>query len=191
MKFSTDRFAWPALLATASTLFVTGATASPLAQTQPAAPPQAAAAAPDAAASGARAALTAAPAPRPGALPPFAETTRDAKRTAGYMPVWTRDDRTWLEIPADLLDKPLFFGASLASGLGERGFFPGLMGREQVVVFKRVGNSVQLIARNLYARAADGTPLGRAVRESYSDSLLAAAPHPQHKGLLVDAFVRG
>ena len=128
----------------------------------------------------------------PGAPPPFAETTREAKRSDGFLPVWTRDDKTWLEIPAALLDKPMFFGSSAASGLGERFFYPGLMGREHIVLLRRVGNTVQLVARNQHARAPEGTPLARAVAESYSDSLLgaaplAAAPHLQSKALLVDA----
>ncbi|MDO9091445.1 MAG: zinc-dependent metalloprotease [Rubrivivax sp.] len=130
--------------------------------------------------------------PVAGQPPPFAEVTRGATRTDGYLPLWTRDDKTWIEIPAERLDQPMFFGASIAGGLGERGFFPGLMGREHMVVLRRVGNSVQLVARNLLARAPAGTPLAQAVAESYSDSLLgvatlAASPHLQNKALLVDA----
>jgi len=129
--------------------------------------------------------------PVAGQPPPFAEVTRGAKRADGYLPLWTRDDKTWLEIPANRLDQPMFFGASIAGGLGERGFFPGLMGREHVVVLRRVGNAVQLVARNMHARAPAGTPLAQAVAESYSDSLLgvaslAAAPHLQNQALLVD-----
>jgi hypothetical protein len=67
------------------------------------------------------------------------------------------------------------------------------MGREQIVVLRRVGNTVQMVARNQHARAPEGTPLARALAESYSDSLLAAAPlaaapHPERKSLLVDAL---
>ncbi len=133
-----------------------------------------------------------APRPVPGAPPPFAEVTRDAKRAAGYLPVWTRDDKTWLEIPAALLDQPMFFGSSVSGGIGVLPFVPGLTGREHVVVLRRVGNTVQLLAKNQLARAPAGTPLAMAVTESYSDSLLgaaplAAAPHLQNKALLVDA----
>ena len=132
------------------------------------------------------------PAAPPRALPAFAEVTREAKRADGYLPVWTRDDKTWLEVPAALLDQPMFFGSSLAGGLGEGFFFPGLSGREHVVALKRVGNTLQLLARNQGARAPAGTPLALAVSESYSDSLLGAAPlvaapHLQSKALLVDA----
>jgi Met-zincin/Domain of unknown function (DUF5117) len=119
--------------------------------------------------------------------------TKDAKRADGYLPIWTRDEKTWVEIPAQLLNKPFFLGHSLASGVGERGLWPGMMGDERIVAFTRVGDTVQLIARNTHARAPEGTPLARAVAESYSDSLLAtvplaAAPHPDRKSLLVDAM---
>ena len=128
----------------------------------------------------------------PVAPPPFADVTKDAKRSDGFLAVWTKDDKTWLEIPVELLDKPFFFGASLASGLGERFFWPGLMGREHVVVLRRVGNTVQMVARNFHARAPEGTPLSMAVAESYSDSLLAAvplaaSPQVERKSLLIDA----
>ncbi|MFY8087179.1 MAG: DUF5118 domain-containing protein, partial [Rubrivivax sp.] len=112
----------------------------------------------------------------PGSPAPFAEVTRQAKSSAGFLTVWTQDAKTWLEIPAALLDKPFFLGASISSGLGERFFLPGLMPPERVVMFKRVGDNVQLIAVSLHARTTPGTPLARAIAESYSDSLLAAAP---------------
>jgi hypothetical protein len=152
---------------------------------------------PASAASGAATAAAGAPAaalraaPLPGALTAFAEVTREAKRADGFLPTWTRDDRTWLEIPADRLDKPFFFGSSIAGGLGDSSFWPGLTGRSNVVVLRRVGNNIQLLALNQAVRAPEGTPLARAVSESWSDSLLAvaplvAAPHATSKAL-VDA----
>jgi hypothetical protein len=110
------------------------------------------------------------------------------------LPLWTKDDKTWLEIPAAQLDKPLFLGTSIASGLAQGFVLPGLMGAERVVVLRRVGNTVQLLARNVGVRSPGGTALEKAVNESYSDSLLAtaplaAAPHPERKSLLVDALV--
>ncbi len=166
--------------------------ATPAAQT--AAPPSSGTAtAPASVANAASGALPNRPTPPVlGAPPAFAEVTKDAKSSAGYLTLWTKDDKTWLEIPADKLDQPIFFGTSLAAGLGERGFWPGLTGRQQIVVLRRVGNSVQMVARNYQNRAPAGSPLARAVAESYSDSLisavpLAAAAHPERKSLLVDA----
>ena len=128
-----------------------------------------------------------------GAPPAFAEVIKDAKRTEGYLPVWTKEDKVWLEIPADRLNQPFFFSASLANGLGERFFWPGLMSTGQLVVMRKVGNNLQLVAQNLKIRAGEGSPLSTALRESYSDSLLAStpaasAPHPQRKSVLIDAY---
>ena len=129
-----------------------------------------------------------------GSPAPFAEVTREAKRLDGYLPVWTRDDKTWIEIPATLVDQPMFFASSVVGGIGIGGLWPGMMGREYIVSLRRVGNNVLLLARNHYARAPIGTTLALAVRESYSDSLLglaplAAAPQIGTGALLVDAAV--
>jgi hypothetical protein len=91
--------------------------------------------------------------------------TRDAKRSDGFLPVWKRDDKTWLEIPADRLDKPMFFGASLASGLGERFVFPGLMGRSRGRAAARRQQPAAGGAQPARPRAG-GTPLASAVAES-------------------------
>jgi hypothetical protein len=161
---------------------------------RPAAPgaPPAAAAAP---AKGGAPAPAAATPPRPGEPPPprpFADVIKDAKESKGFLTVWQKDERIWLEIGPDHFDQPFFFAPSLAQGLGQGYFLPGLMGGEHVAVFRRVGNNVQLVARNLRVRAPAGSPMESALRESYSDSLLAAAPvvsaaHPERKSILVDA----
>ena len=173
---------------------------APVAQTMPPPGPAVPAATRPAAAAAASAAMPTAAAtpPRPAALPgapaPFADVTRDAKRADGYLPVWTRDDKTWIEIPAGLIDQPMFFASSVVGGIGVGGLWPGMMGREHIVSLRRVGNTVQLLARNQHARAPAGSTLARAVSESYSDSLLgaaplAAAPQGGTGALLVDASV--
>lgn len=190
----------PALLSAVAALLAGCATA-PAPTSTPAAPaPSAAAGTPPAGSSaaprpaGAASGPTASAArpPTPGQPPAFAEVVKDAKSSEGFLTVWTKDEKTWLEIPAARLNQPFFFGISQATGLGERFFWPGLMRGDQVVVLRRVGNSVQMVARNYLVRAPEGTPLATAVAESYSDSLvaaapLAAAPHPERKSLLVDA----
>ncbi|MFM8797018.1 MAG: zinc-dependent metalloprotease, partial [Betaproteobacteria bacterium] len=161
--------------------------------TAPAAPgASAGAAAPGTPNAAAIAAAQAARSAAAGSPPAFAEVIRDAKRSDGFLPVWTKDDKVWMEIPAAAMDKPFFFAVSVANGLGERFFWPGLMGGSQVVELRKVGNTVQLIAKNVKVRAPANTPLAKALEESYSDSLLAtapaaSAPHPERKSILVDA----
>lgn len=128
----------------------------------------------------------------PGMPRAFADVIKGAQEKKGFVTLWQKDEKTWIELAPDQLEQPFFFGNSLATGLGEAFFLPGLMGQEHIAYFKRVGNVVQLIARNTRVRAPDGTPLARAIRESWSDSLLgaapvASAPHPERKSILVDA----
>ena len=66
------------------------------------------------------------------------------------------------------------------------------MGVAQVVAFHKVGQNIQLIAKNTKYTAKEGTPEARAVAAGFSDSLLATAPvvaqpHPERKSLLIDA----
>src|SRR5688572_9554302 len=137
-----------------------------------------------------------APAAKPDApasqLKAFKEVVKDAKETPGFLNVYTKDEKTWIEIKPDQLDKPFFFSTVRSHGLGERNVNAGLMGARHVVYFKKIGNHVQLIAQNLRFRAKEGTAVARAVRTSYSDSLLASAPvvsqpHPDSKSILVEA----
>ena len=74
--------------------------------------------------------------PAPGATPPaagaprpFAEVIKDAKQVPGFLPIWQKDDRTWIEIAPEMLDKPFFLSINMNRGIGERGLFAGLMGR--------------------------------------------------------------
>ena len=65
-------------------------------------------------------------------------------------------------------------------------------GPEQVVAFRKIGNTVQLLAKNAKYTARAGTPEARAVAQAFSDSLLASAPvvsqpHPERKSVLVEA----
>ena len=48
------------------------------------------------------AAGAAAAATPPGAPRPFAEVVKDAKVIQGLFPIWQKDDKAWIEIPADM-----------------------------------------------------------------------------------------
>ena len=133
-------------------------------------------------------------------LPAFATVIRDAKSDEGLLTVWRRDEKIWLELRPEDLGKPLFLSPKYATGIGERGFFGGLMsstwglpvGQPQAVEFRRVNNQVQLVALNLAYAAKLGTPEAQAVKAAFSPSLLGSAavasqPNPQSRAILVDA----
>jgi hypothetical protein len=109
-------------------------------------------------------------------LRPFDDVVKGAKRSDGLFTMWQKDDRVWMELRPDDLNRPFFLSPKLKTGIGEGRFYGGLMGDEVVVEFRRVHNQVQLIARNTQFVAKAGGPAGQAVQAAFSPSLLAAAP---------------
>jgi len=147
---------------------------------------------PGGAASGVRAPGAAPVALAPGALRPFAEVIKDARRSDGVLAFWQKDDRVWLELKPGDFDTPFFLSPKLKSGIGERGIFGGMMEDSGIVQFRRVHNQVQLIWKNVGFVARPGTPEALAVDVAYSPSLLASVPvlsqpEPDRKSVLVEA----
>ena len=152
-------------------------------------PPAAPASAPAAAA-----APTAAPAapPPPTALKPFREIIRDATEFKGYFTLHQKDEKVWMEIKPEQFGKPFFFSWNVANSVGERGLYGSQMGRSHQAEFRKIGNQVQLIAKNTAFYATPGTPHAQAVAQAFSDSLIGSAPvlsspHRDTKAILVDA----
>ncbi|MEP6997455.1 MAG: zinc-dependent metalloprotease [Betaproteobacteria bacterium] len=122
---------------------------------------------------------------------PFADVVKDAKEQPGFFNVYSKDEKVWLEIRPDQIDRPFFLQANRTNGIGERDPFTSPMLRSYIVEFHRLGNLVQMIAKNTQFMALEGTPLARAARESTSDSLLgsvpvASQPHAERKSVLIE-----
>ena len=45
-----------------------------------------------------------------------------------------------------------------------------------MIVFRRVGDRIQVVRRNIHYKAPAGTPLGKSVKQNYTDSVLMALP---------------
>jgi hypothetical protein len=144
---------------------------------------------------GAAAATPGAPvtgAPTPGAPRPFREIIKDAKMTPGFFTTYQKDEKVWLAIKPEQFDKPFFFTFNIPQSVGERGLYGSQMGGAEMAVFKKIGNQIQLLAKNAEFYAAPGTPQAQFVSESFSDSLLssavaASAADPESKAILIDA----
>ena len=160
-------------------------------------PPTAPGARPTVPTAGSAPAATTAP-PAAGAPRPFAEVIKDAKQVPGFLPIWQKDDRTWIEITPEQMDKPFFLSINMNRGIGERGLFAGTMGAwytiggEYVGQFRKAAGNVQLLAKNTTFIARAGSPEERSVKNGFSDSLMgsapiASAPHPERKSILIDA----
>ncbi len=145
------------------------------------------------------AAAPAAPATPPGQPRPYKDVLKDAKAIPGFFTLHQKDEKVWMEIKPDQFDKPFFFSMNVPRSVGERMLYGSQMGGSfspvegsQVAVWKKIGNQVQLIAKNTRFFAQPGTPQARFVEESFSDSLIASAPlaaqpNPDTKAVVIEA----
>ena len=159
------------------------APSSPAPNNAPVTPP------PASTAPGAPAATTA---PTPGAPRPFKDIIKDAKETKGFFNLWQKDDKVWIEVKPEQLDKPFLLALVNTGGLGEARIYGGLMDDNGIAYFKKVGNQMQLILANERFRAPKGSPTERAIKSSFSESLIGSgavlsAPHPDTKAVLIEA----
>ena len=142
----------------------------------------------------------AAPQAPPGTPKPFKEVLKETKEIAGLFTLHEKDEKVFIELKPEQFDKPFFFSMNIPRSVGERGLYGGQMGGfynsvtpgYHLVEWKKIGNQVQLIAKNTEYFAAEGTPQARFVEESFSDSLIASAPtvslpNPDTKAVLIEA----
>ena len=135
---------------------------------------------------------SATPPAAPGALRPMKDILKDAKSTPGFFTLHQKDEKVWLEILPSQLNKPFFFSYNIPRSIGERGLYGSQMGGSKLVEFTKIGNQIQLIAKNTQFFAKEGTPQAQFVSESFSDSLMSSAavvsaPHPETKSILIEA----
>ena len=150
------------------------------------------AAAPAPAASVPTGSVAARPAPDPSAPKPFADVIKGAKQDDGLFPIWRKDEKVWIEIPREALNKPFMFSVNIANAVGERGLYASQMAGSALAEFRRVGNQLQLIALNTKFRAVADQGGRRAIDQAFSPSLMGSSPvasadHPERKSVLVDA----
>jgi hypothetical protein len=121
----------------------------------------------------------------------FDEVIKDAKPIKGLLTLYQTDEKVFLEILPDQLDKTYMLSLTCESGLGEGGFYGAEMCGQTPVIFHKQGKTVQLIAKNTRFVGKEGLPIERAVSRSFSDSILGSAklaslPHVERHSLLVD-----
>ena len=145
------------------------------------------------------AAAPAAGIPAPPVAPrPFNVVIKDAKEIPGLFTLFEKDDKVWIEIKPEQFNQPFLFSANLSHGIGEQWLYGGMMGyngflgSNAIGTFRKAGNQVQLLAKNVTYSAKVGSREARAVEQGFSDSLMASAavvslPHPERKSVLIEA----
>ena len=130
--------------------------------------------------------------PDPAALKEFAEIIKDTIETTGFFPIFQKDDKVWIEISESQLGMPFLFTSNLAKGIGESQLYAGMMGGDGLVAFRRVGNTMRLMALNPTYQPGNDNASKVAISNSFSESLLNTAPvlckpHPERNSVLIDA----
>lgn len=109
----------------------------------------------------------------PPRFPDFNTVIKGAKEHEGLFKLYHKDDHVYMEIMPHQFNRPLLCPIAVARGSGMGGMT--LNNEEQwVLLFKRAGDKVQLIRRNVHFKAKHGTPVAKAVEITYSDSVLMA-----------------
>ena len=120
----------------------------------------------------------------------FDKVTEDSKSYDGFFKLYQKKENLYCEIQPSQLDKPFLCMISVARGLGQGFLLSGMTLEEWMLVWRRVGDNVHLVRKNVRFRAEKGTPIAEAVDLGHNDSVLFSLKiesiHPQRKSLLVN-----
>jgi hypothetical protein len=107
----------------------------------------------------------------------FDKLTADSEKQEGLFKLYRKKERLYLELDPGQFDKPYLFLINIARGIGTGIVLGGMtwqMDDDWLLSFRRVGDRVHVVRRNVRFRAQPGTPASEAVKLAYSDSVLAA-----------------
>jgi hypothetical protein len=103
----------------------------------------------------------------------FDKVVKGAKEYDGLFKLYQKDENLYAEIRQDQLEKGLLCPIAIAKGAGVGGSTLNF-DEQWVLMFKRVGDKVHLVRRNVHFKAKPGTPTAHAVETTYADSVLMA-----------------
>ncbi|MFO0789781.1 MAG: zinc-dependent metalloprotease [Pirellulales bacterium] len=111
--------------------------------------------------------------------PPYAELLKEAKKMEGLITLQQKDDTIFAELGPRQLDRDYIVLITIARGIGQAplvGGFSWGFGDDAVWQFRKAGENIQLIRRNVRFTADKGSPTERAVKVAYTDSVLFSLP---------------
>ncbi len=119
----------------------------------------------------------------------FNELTKESKKYEGFITLHEKEQHLYAEIKPQQLDQPILAPIVIVRGMASAGS-PLNFGDEWVLVFRRVGDNLQLVRKNIHFTAPAASPLDKAVKQNYTDSVLMALPilsiNPAGGSLVID-----
>ena len=120
----------------------------------------------------------------------FAKVTEDSTSYEGFYKLYQKKENLYCEIQPTQLEQPFLCMITISRGLGNYNLISGEIWDDWLLAWRRVGDNVHLVRKNVRFRADKGTPTAQSVDYSYSDSVLFSLKiesiHPQRKSLLVN-----
>jgi hypothetical protein len=116
---------------------------------------------------------------------------KDMKKTEGLFTLYQKDQKLLVHIKSADLSKNYIVITSIAKGISSGQVLGGMswgFGDDAVWTFKKVGEKLHVLRRNVRFKAKAGTPEAEAVKLAYNDSVLYALPilSSEGGGVLVD-----
>jgi len=104
----------------------------------------------------------------------FQEVTRGSEKIDGLFTLHKKGDHLYAEIRNDQFNQPMLLPVTIARGMAHAGMPVG--DDDMVLVFEKAGEKIHLVRRNIHYKAPSGTPLDKAVKQNYVDSILMSLP---------------
>ena len=113
--------------------------------------------------------------PPPPKFRDFNEVVKGMERFQGLFTLYRTNDVLYAAIRPDLFNQQILAPISIARGMASAGQ-PLNLFDEWILVFVKDGDKVQVVRRNIHFQAPAGTPLEKAAKQNYTDSVLMALP---------------
>jgi hypothetical protein len=110
---------------------------------------------------------------------PYDEVLKDAEKISGLITLYRKDDHLLAELDAKNLNRDLIVLITIARGIGQTpivGGFSWQFGDDAVWQFRRAGERIHLVRKNVRFTAEKGSPDAAAVNVAYTDSVLYSLP---------------
>lgn len=111
--------------------------------------------------------------------PPYAELLKDTQKREGLITLHRKDETLFAEVGPRQLDRDYIVLITIARGIGQTplvGGFSWGFGDDAVWQFRKAGENIQLVRRNVRFTADHGSPTEKAVKIAYTDSVLFSLP---------------
>ena len=112
--------------------------------------------------------------------PPFATLFKDAEKPQpGLIPLIQKDNNLYAELSGSHFNRDYIVLISIAKGIGRGSILGGMswgFGDDWIWQFRKEGEQVHVVRRNIRFKAAPGSPEEKAVKLAYTDSILYSLP---------------